>query len=127
MPGPDAAIVAFEHATLGSAVDELRSLGLDVVTDFLLYLQEVQSGKQDHRGLLPFYEYGGVLFFLANVDSDLVVFGVETDELEDIRITVMFAGEFGKPISVGLCNWNGYDYNALISQVIHPRATVWYT
>jgi hypothetical protein len=54
------------------------------------------------------------------------VFSIETDGDADIKITIMFAGEFGKRVAMPLWSWDGSDYDALRSQVIHPRASVWF-
>jgi hypothetical protein len=121
-----AGIVSFEDDTFGSASAEFRSIPVNYATKFFLYLGEVQSKQVNHRRLKPFYTYRGVECFLATYDEFITVFSVECDRDGDLKITVMFAGERGQPARCGPFLWDGWDYDALRAEVIHPRAAVWF-
>lgn len=119
-------IVSFEHDMLGSASAELEALGVELATEMLLHCQEVDSKRIDYRRLKVFSAYSGVEMFLATIGDALMVFSVESDESGDLKITIMFAGRHGISAASGAHIWNGNDYAALRTGVVHARAVAWF-
>jgi hypothetical protein len=119
-------IVTFEDNVLGSTCDELEALGRDFAEYVLRYLQDVFSGKIDHRGFMPFTSYLGVEMFLAQVGNRFIVFAVEMDDMNDLKISIMFAGQHGVAVTIGALSWDGFNYAALKAGIIHARAKVWF-
>jgi hypothetical protein len=122
----EAGIVAFEDDQLGSACDELESLGPNFTERLLRYLQRVQSKNINHRKLMPFATYEGVEMFLATIENGFAVFAVEIDTLGDLKVSIMFAGRQNVPITGGTFSWDGSDYHALRTNIINRRAAVWF-
>lgn len=122
----DKAIVAFEHDRLGSAYDELEAMGLDFAADVLCFLQDVYTRKNDHRKFRPFAVYKGVEMFEAKLGDRVVVFSVEINPMNDLKITIMFAGQHGVAVRVGALTWDGNNYAALRTGIVQARASVWF-
>jgi len=120
------ALVSFEDPHLGSASVELEALGLAFIELALVHCQEILRGTIDHRRLLPFTTYNGVEMFQAMVANDFIVFSVEQDQMNDLKITIMFAGRHGQAATAGLGRWNGDNYQELKANIILPRAIAWF-
>jgi hypothetical protein len=122
----ESGIVTFEHPELGSACDELEALGLDFVERVLLHLRDVYSGKIKYRTLATFDSYLGIEMFDARIGNKFVVFSVETDEMDDLKISILFAGEHGVAVRAGALSWDGANYAALKAGIVKARAIVWF-
>src|ERR1700730_2469933 len=112
-----AGIVGFEDARLGNATDELRNISEECAMSFLLYLQKVHQRQINDRKLKPFYTYHSVECFLAKMGDCIAVFAVEHDD-DDLKVSVMFAGVHGRSMKCGNFLWDGFDYDALRTDVI---------
>jgi hypothetical protein len=55
-----------------------------------------------------------------------MVFAVEQHLFGDLKVSVMFAGLHGQPVNGTTWSWDGYDYVALRTQILDPRASVWF-
>ncbi|OAF04038.1 hypothetical protein AYJ54_24610 [Bradyrhizobium centrolobii] len=119
-------LVSFEDPQLGDAADELEQLGHNFACEVLLYLQKVHCGSVDSRDLSPFYTYRGVEMFQAVSANKFVIFAVEFDDIDDVTVTLMLAGEHGVPMSAGGSSWNGNDYSVLKTGILNARASVWF-
>jgi hypothetical protein len=120
------ALVAFEDTTLGNAADELGKIGTECAVEFIQLFQSVQNNKINVRKLALFYSYRDVECFKATRGDCLTVYAVEHDNVGDRKVTVMFAGTCGRSMYCGTWWWDGYNFDALRSFVIHPRAVVWF-
>lgn len=119
-------MVGFEHPLLGDASDELRRLGDDFSCEILLYLQKVHSKVIDYRNLAPFHAFRGVEMFLASRGNEFAIFAVEVDQMGDLKLSLMVAGQHGAPMHAGTFSWDGFDYPSLRTGILNARAAVWF-
>jgi hypothetical protein len=112
----------FEDETLGDAFDEMIALGPEFSAKMLGHCHRVDSRQIDHRGLLVFATYKGVEMFLAQIGANFIVYAVELDAQNDLTLTIMFAGQHGRPTTAGLHSWDGTNYAKLASGIIQARA-----
>ncbi|OCX29115.1 hypothetical protein QU42_19460 [Bradyrhizobium sp. UASWS1016] len=120
-------IVGFEDPNLGDASDELEKLGYDFATDVFIYLQKVVIGSVDFRTLAPFYTFNGIEMFQASMGSKFAIFAVEIDDMDDLTVTLMLAGEHGVRMTAGGHSWDGNSYASLGAGILKARASVWFT
>lgn len=120
------ATVAFEHGALGSAFDELELLGDEFWLDILAHCQKLQTGKLNYRWHKLFFDYKGVEMFHAAIGERFVIYAVEPEPGGGMTVTIMFAGRHGRQAKCGFSVWNGYDYKKLRTEVLLPRAQVWF-
>ena len=120
-------IVSFEDPQLGDASDELEGLGHDFACEVLLYLQRVHSKAVDHRTLLPFDTYQGVEMYHCSMGTNkFATFAVEIDDMGDLKVTLMLAGQHGVPMQAGTSSWDGVSYPSLKAGILNARAAVWF-
>lgn len=120
-------IVSFEDYRLGDAADELNALGAEFAADILLYCRKIHKRKVDYRRLRPFDVYRGVEMFQASIADKFIIFSVEYDAEDDLKLTIMFAGQHGVSAQAGEWEWNGQDYEEFRTGILLARATVWFT
>jgi hypothetical protein len=121
-------MVSFEHPELGDASAELERLGEDFACEVLLYLQRVHSKAVDYRNLNPFQAFQGVEMFHASMGgTEFAIFAVEVDDMGDLKISLMLAGQHGTPLQTGASFWDGVNYPALKAGILNARAQVWFT
>jgi hypothetical protein len=120
-------MVSFEDSQLGDACDELERLGQDFACEVLLYLQKVHSKTVDYRNLYPFHTYQGVEMFHASIGGNkFVIFAVEVDDMGDLKVSLMLAGQHGTPMQVGSFSWDGVSYPSLKAGILNARVAVWF-
>jgi hypothetical protein len=120
-------MVSFEDSSLGSASNELRGLGMEFALDMLAHCQRVEASQIDFRTLAIFATYHGVEMFQAKIAGKFIIYAVELDRTNDLKVTIMFAGEHGVSATAGTFSWDGQSYAALASSIIQARAAVWFT
>jgi hypothetical protein len=115
-------IAIFDDPNLGSAPAELKRLGVDFIEAVLIHCQDIIRGIKDYHRFLPLTSYRGVEMFRASIGDSFIVFSVEQDQMNDLKITIMFAGQQGRAVAAGLGAWDGSDYDQLVASIIQPRA-----
>jgi hypothetical protein len=120
-------VVTFTHPQLGRVRDELIRLGAEVGLLFYEHCQRVLIGSEDYKSFMVFATYRGIEMFRPTIDNDFIVYAVEKRPDASLKISVMFAGRHGTPVSVHKLSWDGYDYAALINGIILARARAWFT
>jgi hypothetical protein len=119
-------MVAFEDPQLGNAGDELEGFGHEFACEVLIYLQKVYSQAVDFRNLFPFATSQGIEMFQALMGTKFAIFAVEVDDMGDLKITLMLAGQHGVPMQAGAFSWDGNSYEALKTGILNARAAVWF-
>ena len=125
-PSTNAAMVAFEDSALGSASAEFSRLDPKLQELFFRHLDQVLSGEQDHWSFAPFDSYQGIPVYRAEIDGSMMIYAVEEQSLGDRKLTVLFCGELGQPVSAGTGSWDGANLEALRGAIVRPRLGVWF-
>ncbi|HYM31652.1 MAG TPA: hypothetical protein VEU47_10155 [Candidatus Cybelea sp.] len=125
-PKTNAAIVAFEHVTLGSATEEFKQFETRTALRFFRHLGEVAGKNIDHWKLAEFDKYRDIPMYKAEIDPSIMIYAVEHQSLGDLKVTVMFCGKLGSPSRAGRYTWDGIDLAALRRNVIQVRAAAWF-
>jgi hypothetical protein len=60
------------------------------------------------------------------VRNKFAIFAVEIDDMGDLKVTLMLAGQHGVPMQAGTSSWNGVSYPSLKAGILNARAAVWF-
>jgi hypothetical protein len=92
------------------AGDELRSLGLDQAEIFLLYLKRIAAAKTGYRSYWKGRAYRGRTTYRKDLDGCFIVYVVETERDNSVRVTLICAGRIA-----------AFAGDAAIQAVVAPR------
>lgn len=115
-------IVAFDVPGLGSATDELRTLGVEFTLHLLPHCQNVKTNPEVCENYQVYATYGGIDMYRALVGSQFAIYAVEAIDVGDVKISILFAGQYGVPVRVGGYDWDGGDDESLRRGLLLARA-----
>ena len=114
-------IVAFEAQGLGCATDELRDLGKEFAFYVLRHCQNVKLKPGVHRQFQVYARYEEVDLYRAQIERKFAIYAVEQRDNDDVKVTIMFAGEDGRPVFSGEHVWRGESDDELRLGILKAR------